>query len=44
MNDNPYLGIPNNYIKKLLPEMIEDMMKIVVDPYLISHNDNSQHK
>ena len=41
MNDNPYLGIPNNYIKHLLPEMIEDMFKIVIDPYLTPKSDSS---
>ena len=32
VNTNPYLGIPNTYIKDLLPRMIDDMLKIVIDP------------
>jgi len=32
VNSNPYLGVPNNFIKKLLPQMIDDMMQIVIDP------------
>ena len=34
VNTNPYLGVPNEFIKNLLPEMIDDMMKIVLDPIL----------
>ena len=32
VNSNPYLGMPNKYIEELLPKMLDDMMKIVVDP------------
>ena len=32
VNSNPYIGIPNDYIAKLLPTMIDDMMKLVIDP------------
>lgn len=32
VNTNPYLGIPNDYIKVLLPNMIDDLFKIVLDP------------
>jgi hypothetical protein len=32
VNTNPYLGIPNDFIADLLPKMIDDMLKIVVDP------------
>lgn len=32
VNTNPYLGVPNDYIKDLLNRMIDDMLKIVVDP------------
>jgi len=32
VNTNPYFGIPNEYITDLLPKMIDDMTKIVVDP------------
>lgn len=33
-NYNPFLGTPNEYMKKLVPNMIEDMLKIVLDPVL----------
>ena len=32
VNTNPYFGIANEYIADLLPKMIDDMMKLVVDP------------
>lgn len=32
-NVNPYLGIPNEYINKLLHKMIDHMLEIMVDPY-----------
>lgn len=32
VNTNPYLGIPNEYIKELLPKMIDDLFEIVLDP------------
>jgi len=32
VNTNPYLGIPNKYIAKILPEMLDDMLEIVLDP------------
>mmetsp|Transcript_13307 Transcript_13307/g.25002 ORF Transcript_13307/g.25002 Transcript_13307/m.25002 type:complete len:961 (+) Transcript_13307:506-3388(+) len=32
VNTNPYLGIPNEFIADLLPKMIDDMLKIVLDP------------
>ena len=32
VNTNPYQGIPNEYIADLLPKMIDDLTKIVVDP------------
>jgi len=32
VNTNPYLGIPNKYIAEVLPQMIDDMMELVVDP------------
>lgn len=34
VNTNPYLGIPNNFIRGLLPKMINDLMEIVLDPYV----------
>ena len=32
VNSNPYLGTPNDFTKKLVPRMINDMLKIVLDP------------
>jgi len=32
VNTNPYFGIANDYIKDLLPRMIDHMMELVVDP------------
>jgi hypothetical protein len=32
VNNNPYLGIPNTFIKDLLPKMINEMFEIVLDP------------
>jgi hypothetical protein len=32
VNSNPYIGVPNEYMKNMLPDMIDDMMKIVLDP------------
>lgn len=32
VNTNPYLGVANDFIKDLLPQMIDDMMNIVIDP------------
>eukprot|EP01017_Pseudomicrothorax_dubius_P029577 TRINITY_DN3604_c0_g1_i1.p1 TRINITY_DN3604_c0_g1~~TRINITY_DN3604_c0_g1_i1.p1 ORF type:complete len:720 (+),score=168.57 TRINITY_DN3604_c0_g1_i1:850-3009(+) len=32
VNTNPYLGIPNDYIRELLPRMIDDMLALTVDP------------
>lgn len=32
VNNNPYLGTPNNYIRELLPIMIDEMFNLVVDP------------
>lgn len=26
VNDNPYLGIPNDYIRQMLPMMINDLL------------------
>lgn len=33
VNNNPYLGCPNNFIKNLIPLMIDEMLEIIVDPY-----------
>lgn len=32
VNTNPYLGMPNTYMKQLIPKMTNDMIKLVVDP------------
>lgn len=32
VNTNPFLGTPNEYMKTLVPEMIDDMCKLVIDP------------
>ena len=37
-NYNPYLGTPNEFMRKLVPEMIDDMLKIVLDPVLKPRN------
>ena len=29
VNNNPYLGVPNDFIKGLLPKMLKDMYKLV---------------
>ncbi len=33
INTNPYFGVPNPYIEKVLPKMMDDLLSIVVDPY-----------
>jgi len=30
-NTNPYLGVPNTFIKNLLPKMVDDMLDIIID-------------
>ena len=40
VNTNPYLGIPNDFIRRLLPQMIDDMFKIVLDPKFATLNPN----
>lgn len=44
VNTNPYFGIPNEYITDLLPKMIDDMTKIVVDPYYPPRNVDSERE
>jgi hypothetical protein len=34
VNTNPYLGTPNAYMEQLMPRMLDDMFRIVVDPIL----------
>ena len=31
VNTNPYLGMPNKYMKEMLPKMLDDWMKMCVD-------------
>lgn len=38
VNTNPYLGVPNDYIKDLLNRMIDDMLKLVIDPVFAPKN------
>ena len=38
VNYNPYIGCPNSYMKELVPRMIDDMFKIVLDPVLKPKN------
>ena len=38
VNYNPFLGTPNSYMEKLVPQMVDDMIKIVIDPYLKPKN------
>ena len=33
VNTNPFLGTPNKDMTVLVPQMIDDMIKIAVDPY-----------
>lgn len=32
VNTNPYLGMPNSYIKGLLPKMMDDLFELVLGP------------
>ena len=38
VNFNPFLGTPNEYMRELVPKMINDLIKIVVDPVLKPKN------
>ena len=38
VNTNPYLGVPNKFIEGLLPKMINDLLKINLDPYFKTVN------
>ncbi len=33
VNENPYLGQPNSYIKETLPKMLDDMTELVLKSY-----------
>ena len=32
INSNPYIGTPNEFTKQLVPNMIDEMLQIVLDP------------
>ena len=32
INTNPYLGTPNKEMQRLVPQMIEDLVKLTIDP------------
>ena len=34
-NTNPYLGTPCKYMEKIVPEMLNDLLKIVLDPIMV---------
>jgi len=34
VNTNPYLGTPSAHMRNLMPELIDDMLALVVDPIL----------
>ncbi len=38
VNTNPYLGVANRYIEGLLPKMLNDLLELVLDPYVIPAN------
>lgn len=42
VNTNPYLGIPNEYIEKLLPVMIDDLLALVLDTHIPPKNPRSR--
>ncbi|KRW98784.1 hypothetical protein PPERSA_11701 [Pseudocohnilembus persalinus] len=43
-NHNPYLGVPNEHIKQLLPKMIDQMVQLVIDPHFIPQQKNEYHE
>ena len=38
INTNPFLGTPNQYMQGLLPTMMEELVKLVVDPVFKPRN------
>ncbi len=38
VNNNPYIGTPNKFIKGVLPAMIDQMLQIIVDPFYPPEN------
>ena len=39
VNSDPYLGTPNEWTKKIVPEMLDEMFQIVLDPYYPPNKD-----
>lgn len=45
INTNPYLGTPNKDMEILVPQMLDDMCRLVVDPYFEPlHSDAVQNE
>lgn len=44
VNVNPFLGAPSNYMKRLVPNMINDMLKICIDPKMKPKNELDQER
>jgi hypothetical protein len=44
VNTNPYFGVANEYIADLLPKMIDDMTRIVVDPVYPPRHTEDPHR
>lgn len=42
VNANPYLGVPNKFIEGLLPKMLNDMLKLNLDPHIKIQNTQPQ--
>jgi hypothetical protein len=38
INTNPFLGTPNKGMQRLVPQMVEDMVKLTVDPVFKPRN------
>jgi len=33
VNSNPYIGTPSKYMRELVPNMVDEMLKLVLDPF-----------
>jgi len=44
VNTNPYLGKPNQWAKKVLPEMMDETLRIVLDPIYPPRDLYYQHR
>jgi hypothetical protein len=44
VNTNPYLGQPNKWAKQIIPEMIDEMLTIVLDPMYPPHDSYYEKK